>query len=243
MDIPDINLADILEYTSRYNELPKEPEYSLRPFNIQNSPRDGLFRNYLKSINPTELYHGGDRVFNRFDPNMFGSSNGMYTGYGAYLTDNPKYARAYGDKISRFYLPQSYQLSNYDNAFINNINYFKSKYPFLTKDIPEQRGWVGDLFGKNMANFLDKKGIAGTTDKIRYNTASEYVVYDPNKLSPANTPMQRIANRFFNPEAIRYGSRLFNRASIPYLIYQGLSQPVARDEDMLLKGGIKYYGE
>lgn len=49
------------------------------------------------------------------------------------------------------------------------------------------------------------------------------------------------------PTISEIGRGLFRR-SAPFLIYEGLSQPVARDEDMLpsdliLKGGIKYYGE
>lgn len=250
MDIPDINLTNILQYETKYNDLPIEnKKFSLQPFNlIGENNKGGILQNYLRSINPTELYHGGTNTFNRFNPNLFGSSNGMYSGYGAYLTDNPMLAKSYGEKVSRFYLPQDYQLSNYDNAFIDNIDYYKNKYPFLAKDTPPRSGWVRELFGKNMADFLDRKGITGTSNKLGFNDASEYVIYDPDKLAPANTLPQRIANRFFNRNAIRYGSQLANRLMLPLAIYDGLSQPVARDEEMLpsplrLEGGIKYYGE
>lgn len=50
------------------------------------------------------------------------------------------------------------------------------------------------------------------------------------------------------PTVMEFGNRLLNRTSVPLMIYEGLSQPVARDEDMLpsdliLEGGIKYFGE
>lgn len=50
------------------------------------------------------------------------------------------------------------------------------------------------------------------------------------------------------PTMVEFGSKLLNRVAVPLAIYEGLSQPVTRDEDMLpselmLEGGIKYYGE
>ena len=206
-----------------------EPEPYVRPNIPKVSPynnKGNLLQKYLRAINPRMMYHGGSKIFNKFDMGRAGELHGMYKGYGGYLTDKYDWAKGYGDKVSKFYIPQDINILEKLTPDMENI---LNNEPMFNK-------WHTDNYGSRNADklfyqYLDKKGYPVRGGLPNGSGATEYVITDPNKyLLPANTTFQRIKNRFFNNIAIKYGSKLLNRITTPLMILEGLglNQPVGQ---------------
>lgn len=55
------------------------------------------------SVSPLIVYHGSPAKFQRFDPTKIGSGEGAQSyGYGHYVAENPKVAKGYKEKLSRY---------------------------------------------------------------------------------------------------------------------------------------------
>ena len=142
-----------------------------------------------------------------------------------------------------------------------NINLYSPDYirPSIRKifsnqmqalDLPDQLKFLTrsnnlDKLGEAMGDIKGIRAIGMTDGPIN-------VTFTGNDIRMANTPWQRFVNRvptqsigmigrkLMDVPGVRPSLNLMQRATIPLMIYQGLSQPTARDEDYFLKGGIEY---
>jgi len=228
-------------------ELP-EPK-TIEKYPSISSVKDNSWRNLLRNlwgeINPTTLYHNSSGRFNKFDLDHIGY-HGQNSGRGAYLSNNPERARNYGRLANKFYLNSNATLIPEHEA-LQMLDY--TEHPWFTKDGILSNEMAKDRFNK----YLSQKGYTGYKNNLGWETPTyDYVIFNENSLKPANTPLQRILSRvptqsigmigrkLMDVPGVRPSLNLMQRATIPLMIYQGLSQPTTRDEDYFLKGGIEY---
>lgn len=201
------------KYGKKINGLPKA-----------SSKTGNIFYEYLKAINPQEVYHRDPKsIFDKFDLDKAGirpdrSKYNPSYGKGAYVSikDDASLNKLYGDKVSKFFVNPDAKLLSSKDAHIYNV----IGHPYFEEQ------FMGDRFKK----YLSNKGYAGI------NNDWEQVFYNPDKdLLPANTKFQRFVNRFFNAPAIKYGSKIINRVATPLAILEGmgLNQPVGQGSDIV----------
>lgn len=194
-----------------------------------------LITKYLDAINPKEVFHRDpDIIFNKFDISKAGirkdgSKYNLNFGKGGYVStaNDLSLDKIYGDKVSRFFINPESKFTTPSDIYKSNI----LEHPYFNKE---------EIYGKRFQDYLKRKGYSGINNKW------EIVSYNPNKdFLPANTKLQRIANKFFNNAAVRYGSELLNRIAIPAMIIDGLSQPAGQGSDIIpqypVNGMLKGY--
>lgn len=105
---------------------------------------------------------------------------------------------------------------------------------------------------KQVVDFLEKQGMAGIKDiggiieQVNApNNPELFHVNTRNFSAPRpfkfpNQTIGMIGQKLMATPGVRPSLNFMQRATIPLMIYQGLSQPTARDEDYFLKGGIEY---
>lgn len=213
------------------------------------SVKDNSWRNLLRNLwgemNPTTLYHNSSGRFDKFNLDHIGY-HGQNSGRGAYLSNNPERARNYGKFTNKFFLNSNANLIPEHEA-LQMLDY--TEHPWFTKDGILSSEMAKDRFNK----YLSQKGYTGYKNNMGWETPTyDYVIFNENSLKPANTPWQRVVNRIptqsirmigeklMDAPGVRPSLNLMQRATMPLMIYQGLSQPTARDEDYFLKGGIEY---
>lgn len=251
MNLHDITLEELLELEKMPIDLPDPvTEYPKGILSVKDNTWKGLARQFVGEMFPLETYHGGSQIRNYLDPAFFGSHHGLEQGWGAYVANTPGRAKNYGNAISKFYINRNLPYVNiWENPKLGDDIYkYTSELPFFSKD-GMQRDTTEQA--KRISEYLNKKGYAGEIAK-RGKDKFDIVVFNSDLLKPANTLWQRFVNRIptqtistigqklMGYPLVRGGLNFINRATVPTMIYQGLSQPVAKDEDYFLKGGVEY---
>ena len=178
-----------------------------------------IISEYIKAISPKELYHRDKfKIFDKFDLSKAGvrADGRKYIpnwGHGAYtsIKNDPSLDKYYGKMVSKFF--QSPEANLISPRELYKTNFFSHPY---FKDEP--------IYGNKFQKYLKMKGYSGIDNDW------ERVFYEPNKdLLPANAKYQRLVNRLFNNNAVKYGSKILNRIATPLMILDGigLNQPIA----------------
>ena len=127
-----------------------------------------------------------------------------------------------------------------------------SEQPQFFKDYVSNRTRIArDLDIQRLQPYLEDRGISlkgsGWIDNT--NLPTEYYqvprsnIHTYSKFKIPTTTIKMIGEKLMNVPGVRPSLNLMQRVAVPTMIYQGLSQPTARDEDYFLEGGIKYYGD
>lgn len=178
--------------------------------------RQSLITKYFKAINPQEVFHRDPEfIFDKFDLSKAGTRKDgskylLNYGPGAYVStkNDPSLNKYYGDKVSRFFINPEAKLVTPKTKNLADVH----SHPYFRED---------ELFGSKFQKYLQTKGYAGI------NADWEKVFYNPDRdLLPANTKLQRIANRFFNDSAVKYGTQILNKTAVPLAIFDMLQSPV-----------------
>ncbi len=127
-----------------------------------------------------------------------------------------------------------------------------SEQPQFFKDyVLDRTNITRNLDIQNLQRYLDNKGISlrGSGWISDTNLPTEYYqvprnnIYTNTNFRFPKTTLKMIGEKLMDVPGVKPSLNLMQRATIPTMIYQGLSQPTARDEDYFLEGGIKYYGD
>lgn len=124
-----------------------------------------------------------------------------------------------------------------------------SEQPQFFKDYVLNRTRIArDLDIQRLQPYLEDRGIplkgmgwiGNTNLPTEYYQVPRNNIHTYSKFKIPTTTIKMIGQKLMGYPLVRNGINFANRATIPTMIYQGLSQPVARDEDYFLQGGVEY---
>lgn len=213
-----------------------------------------LIKELIGEMNPLEIKHGGSVVFDKYDFSR-PSYHGTTYGKGLYASENPNFAKNFGNRISRFYINpyKNYANPNELESIVSkdDIPYFKRgvdiQESYLPKDRPNNtlREWAikqMEMPQERYNKYVSAKGYTGYAVPV-YEGTTAYLVFNPDiDAKPANTPLQRVVNRIptqtlgkmankaYNTPAVKQAIRFLPALGTAEMIYQGLEQPVGRAE-------------
>lgn len=124
--------------------------------------------------------------------------------------------------------------SKYFKQILSRLNPLTENFttPKQVVDFLEKQGAIKDIAG-----IIEQANAPNNPELFHVNTRN-FSAPRPFKF-PSET-MSMIGQKLMATPGVRPSLNFMQKATIPFMIYQGLSQPTARDEDYFLKGGIEY---